>query len=114
MACFPKVWKLFGPISGDTTSLYIYGTPSKLRNHLGFVYIKNMLKDHLFKTSALQFDNGLFGPEKFSGLSRNRSLELIMTMVYAGMELGTVDFVSWHLTIGPDCVTRKLDNETIA
>ena len=30
-----------------------------------------MLKDHLFKTSRLKFDNCLFGPEKFSGLSRN-------------------------------------------
>ena len=33
-----------------------------------FSYIKNTLKDQLFKTSGLQFDNWLFGPEKFSGL----------------------------------------------
>ena len=46
----------------------------KLRNPLGFSYIKNMSKDQLFKTSGLQFDNWLFGPGKFSGLSRNRSL----------------------------------------
>ena len=31
-----------------------------------------MLKDQLFKTSRLQFDNWLLGIEKFSGLSRNR------------------------------------------
>ena len=31
-----------------------------------------MLKDQRLKTSGLLFDNWLFGPEKFSGLSRNR------------------------------------------
>ena len=36
-------------------------------------YIKNILKGQPFKTSRLQFDNWLFGPNKFSGLSRNRS-----------------------------------------
>jgi len=33
-----------------------------------------MFKDQLFKTSTFQFDNWLLGPEKFSGLFRNRSL----------------------------------------
>ena len=42
---------------------------------LRFSYIKNMLKDQLFKISGLQFDDWLFGPEKFSGLSRNRLLD---------------------------------------
>ena len=33
-------------------------------NPLGFSYLKNMLKDHLFKTSRLQFDNcGFWGPK---------------------------------------------------
>ena len=32
-----------------------------------FFYIKNMLKDQLFKTSGLQFYNRLFGLHKFSG-----------------------------------------------
>ena len=45
---------------------------TKLRNPLGFSYIKNMLKDPLFKTRGLQFDNWLFGPEKITGRSRNR------------------------------------------
>jgi len=31
-----------------------------------------MFKDQLFKTSGFLFDNWLFGPEKFSALSRNR------------------------------------------
>ena len=35
-------------------------------------YIKNILKGQPFKTSKFQFDNWLFGPNKFSGLSRNR------------------------------------------
>ena len=37
---------------------------------LFFFYIENMLKDQLFKTSGLQFDNGLFGIHKFSGPKR--------------------------------------------
>ena len=44
----------------------------KLRNPLDFSHIKDMLKDQLLKTSGLQFDNWLFGTEKFTGLSRNR------------------------------------------
>ena len=35
-------------------------------------YIKNIFKGQPFKTSGLQFDNWLFGPNKSSGLSRNR------------------------------------------
>ena len=34
-----------------------------------------MLKDQIFKTSRLQFDDWLSEPEKFSGLSRNRPLD---------------------------------------
>ena len=33
-----------------------------------------MIKDQLFKTNELHFDNWLFVPETFTGLSRNRSL----------------------------------------
>ena len=36
-----------------------------------------MLKDWLSKTSGWQFHKWLFGPEKFSGLSRNCSLERV-------------------------------------
>ena len=49
-------------------SLHIFATPRlfkaiKLRIPLGCSYIKNVLKDQLFKTSGLQFDNWLFGSE---------------------------------------------------
>ena len=40
-----------------------------------FSCITNMLRDQLLKTSGLQVDNWFFGPEKFSGLSRNWTLE---------------------------------------
>ena len=43
----------------------------KLHNPVGFSYIENMLKDRLFKTSRLKFDNWLLGPEKFPGIPRN-------------------------------------------
>ena len=36
-----------------------------------------MLKQQLFKISRLQFDDWLFGPKKFSGLSRNKPQVLI-------------------------------------
>ena len=45
----------------------------KLRNQLGFSYIKNMLKDQLFKTRELQFDNWLFGPGSFDKQAPGRS-----------------------------------------
>ena len=48
-----------------------------------------MIKDHLFKPSGLMFDNWLFGPEKFSGLSRNRPL--VLTMVIAVLLLFSVN-----------------------
>ena len=70
-ACFSKVPKLFGPISGVTIAFISSqrrgSKPSgKLRNPLGFLDMKSMLKDQLFKTSGLRYDNWHFGPEKFS------------------------------------------------
>ena len=41
-------------------------------NNNGATYTANNEKGQVFKTTGLQFDNWLFGPEKFSGLSRNR------------------------------------------
>ena len=38
------------------------------------MFLSKHLKDQLFKASVLQFDQWFFGPEKFSGLSRNRPL----------------------------------------
>ena len=49
-ACFSKV-----------RDLAFFGL--KLHNPLGFSWAKNILKDQLFKTSGLQFDNWLFEPE---------------------------------------------------
>ena len=82
------LWRL-GPVSRNSRDLsglfrmpqflYIFWTPRfyaiKLGKPLCFYYIKNILKDQLFKASRLKFDNWLFGPEKFLGLSRNRPLE---------------------------------------
>ena len=67
---------------GWHNSPYVFATPRfwaiKLCNPLGFSYIKNMLKDQLSKKSGLPFGNWLFGTEKFSGLSRNRTLCLFV------------------------------------
>ena len=77
--CFSKVPQLFGSFSGAKIPLiYIYLRNDEVLSHqsnpLGFPYNKSMLKDQLFKTSRLKFDNWLFWPEKFSGLYRNRPL----------------------------------------
>ena len=61
--------KLFKSISLPQFPLYhpnakVLGHQTSILNSLGFSYIKNMLKDQLFKTSGLQFD--------ISGLWRNR------------------------------------------
>ena len=69
---FSKVPKLSGQFRVPQF-LYIFATP-RFGVINGFSYIKNMLKDQLFKTSRLQFDKRLFGPEKFPGPSRNRPL----------------------------------------
>ena len=69
-ACLSKVLQRLVPISGVTIPL-MYLCNAKvlnygLGNHLGFSYFENMIIDHLFKTSGLQFDNWLFRPEKLS------------------------------------------------
>ena len=76
-ACFSiKSLEIFRAYFGCHNSLYIFATPRfqaiKLRNPLGFSNIKILLKGQLFETSGLLFDKWLFGPEKFSELSRNR------------------------------------------
>ena len=40
-----------------------------------------MSKDQLFTTSGFQFDNLLLGSKKFSGLSRNRPLDVYSQLV---------------------------------
>ena len=45
-----------------------------LHSHFSFCGLENMLKDRISKTSGWQFQTCLFGPEKFSGLSRNGPL----------------------------------------
>ena len=64
---FLKSPETFREYFGCHNSFYIFATPRfqaiKLRNLLSFSYVQNMLKDHLFKTSGLQFDNWLFGPK---------------------------------------------------
>ena len=49
---------------------------SKASNLLSssFFIHQKMIKGQLFKTNELHFDNWLFVPETFTGLSRNRSL----------------------------------------
>ena len=59
---------------GCLNFLYIIATSRfwaiKLLNSLVFSYLKNMLKDQLFKTSSLKFDNWLFGPRVLGSLDR--------------------------------------------
>ena len=76
-ARFSKVPKLYGPFSGVTISSVSqersirFIKVVKLHRHISFSWLENMLKDQLSKISGYHFHKGLFGPEKFSGLSRN-------------------------------------------
>ena len=74
-ARFSKVPKLFGRVSGV---LCIFKTKAsrgtKLCSYLNFCSLCNILKDQLFRISGSDFYEWLFGPEKFSELSRNGSL----------------------------------------
>ena len=76
-ARFSKVPKLSGPFSGVTipfVSQERNGFKSSNFSYFSFCYLENTLKDRLSKTSGWQFRKWLFGPEKFSGLSRNGPL----------------------------------------
>ena len=75
-ACFSKVPKLHSPIwSATIPFIYLQCRDSKPLNFAVFLVfhtLTNLLKDQLFKTGGLRFDNWLYGPEKFLELSRNR------------------------------------------
>ena len=70
-ACFSKVPKLFG----RHNSLCIFKTKAsrgtKLCSCIYFHSLYNIWKDQLYTRSLSEFYEWLFGPEKFSGLSRN-------------------------------------------
>ena len=78
-ASFSKVSNLFGLISGATipfTSSQRRGSkPSNFAIHLVFLTLKKCEKTSFSTQAGFQFDNWLFGYEKFSGFSRNRPLE---------------------------------------
>ena len=46
----------------------------QIHSHFAFRCLENVLKDRLSKTSSWQFHKWLYGPETFSGLSRNGPL----------------------------------------
>ena len=48
----------------------------KLCNEFALSYLEILVKDKLFRISGSQFLEWLFGPEKFTGLSRNGPLDL--------------------------------------
>ena len=56
VACF-QVQKIYGPQFALYLSQRLISKPDdELCNPLGYSYVKNMLRDQLFKTSGLQFD----------------------------------------------------------
>ena len=72
--CLSKVPKLFGHISGDII-LFVSSKRRRLEARNFYCYsLCNILKDQLYRISRSEFYEWLFGPEKFSGLSRNGPL----------------------------------------
>ena len=60
-----------------------------------------MLKDQLLKISRLQFDDWLFGPEKFAGLSRNRPLVWVLPQQRRALKGGRPHALfAWSVTDG--------------
>ena len=72
-ACFSKVPKVFGRILGHN-SLCIFKMKvswgTKLCSYCNFLSLYNISKDQLNRISGSEFYEWLFGPEKFSELSR--------------------------------------------
>ena len=76
-ACFSKVPKLLGLISGDIIPFVsAQRRRFEARNFAVFIFIPftTYEKDQLYRISRLEFYEWLFGPEKISGLSRNGPL----------------------------------------
>ena len=77
--CFLKVPKLVGLISGATVLFTSTQRRSSKSSNFLVSYIKNMLKDQLFRTSGLQFNKWLFGPENLSRLLPGTSFSKVLT-----------------------------------
>ena len=84
-ACFSKVPKLFGRISSDII-LFVSSKRRRLEALIGSYFYFNSLynigKDQLYRMSRSEFYEWLFGPEKFSGLSRNGLLGPVSQKAY--------------------------------
>ena len=71
---FSKVLKLFGHILGDII-LCVFKTKAsrgmKLYSYFYFYSVLQHMKDKRYRINRSEFYEWLFGPKKFSGLSRN-------------------------------------------
>mgnify|MGYP000724819113 CR=1 FL=1 len=79
-ACFSKVPKLLGLISGDIIPFVsAQRRRFEARNFAVFIFIPftTYEKDQLYRISRLEFYEWLFGPEKLSGLSSNGPLSRV-------------------------------------
>ena len=56
---------------------------TKYCSYINFYSLYNIWKDQLYRMSGSDFSEWFFGPEKFSGLSRNRPLVTIAIMLNA-------------------------------
>ena len=78
-ACFSKVQKLFGPISGATIAFISSQCQGSTSSNFA-MFLVSLHKKHIkrltFQTNGLQFGNWLVGLEKFSELSRNTPLNV--------------------------------------
>ena len=71
-----RTWGYFLENPETFRAFFGYFYVNKLHNHFAFCDLENTFKDQLIKTSRRQlFRKWLLGPEKLSGLSRNRPLE---------------------------------------
>ena len=75
---------------------------TELRSYFNFYSLDNMWQDQLYRISGSEFYEWLFGPVKFSGLSRNETLKRRRhKSAYLTMEESsfcTSDFHVWHIS----------------
>ena len=76
-ACFSKVPKLFSAFRVTEFSLHLQNEGTKLCSYFYFYSLYNIWEDQLYRISWPEFDEWLFGPEKLSGLSRNKPQGLV-------------------------------------
>ena len=88
------------PISGAIIGLRILKTKTfpdvKFCSKFALSCLEIIVKDQSFRISGSQFKKWLFGPETFSGLSRNGPSPVYMYSLHILTQVSVLLIISWH------------------